>query len=190
MRWHERLALQSYLRGSPSIDHLLNLSRLNIQRAIVDNTHAMGMTMQWMDSDDTLSIYNSNSSSVVTENHIPLSLRPTIIQRRIPHHPWLDFFPFPNLRDNLIAVQDEIDDEDLCHDLMAFWDTHNTGATLLVWGQSSDPQNWEVTEEFVKKWGFLLIGCADLLRSTNNWRSKRGERPLQYRGGSALIPRR
>ncbi|KAJ5919973.1 hypothetical protein N7454_009808 [Penicillium verhagenii] len=180
MRDLEGLALGSYLQSSPNLDHLLALSKLNIQRAIIDNTRLMGMTMDWMNADDALSIFNVQISGF-SEQRIPPSLRPTEVQRRIPHHPWLDFFPFPNLRDNLIAVQDEIDDDELCHDLMAFWDTRNTGATLLVWGLSHDPRNWEVTEAFVRKWGFLLVGCQELLRSSNYWRAKRGERPLIWK---------
>ncbi|KAJ5776875.1 hypothetical protein N7520_000121 [Penicillium odoratum] len=180
MRDLERLTLGSYLQSSPNIDHLLALSKLNIQRAIIDNTRLMGMTMDWMKADDALSIFNMQIPGF-SELHIPPSLRPTEVQRRIPHHPWLDFFPFPNLRDNLIAVQDEIDDDELCHDLMAFWDTRNTEATLLVWGLSHEPRNWEVTEAFARKWGFLLVGCQELLRSSNYWRVKRGERPLIWK---------
>ncbi|KAE8139409.1 hypothetical protein BDV38DRAFT_291450 [Aspergillus pseudotamarii] len=180
MRDFEKLALESYSKNSPNQDHLLSLPKYNIQRAIIDNTVAMGMTMEWMNDDDAVSIFNMLAPGI-SEAHIPASLRPTVVQRRIPHHPWLDFFPFPNLRDNLIAVQDEIDDEELCHDLMAFWDTRNTSPMLLVWGPSWVPENWEMTPAFVKKWGFLLGGCEELLQSTNSWRLKRGERPLFIR---------
>ncbi|KAK6832076.1 hypothetical protein RU639_002574 [Aspergillus parasiticus] len=180
MRDFETLALESYSKNSPNQDHLLSLPKFNIQRAIIENTVAMGMTMEWMNDDDAVSIFNMQGPNI-SEAHIPATLRPTIVQRRIPHHPWLDFFPFPNMRDNLIAVQDEIDDEELCHDLMAFWDTRNAGAMLLVWGPSWVPGNWEMTPAFVKKWGFLLGGCEELLQSTNSWRVKRGERPLSMR---------
>lgn len=132
MRQFESLALESFIRNSPDIDHLLSLSRLNIQRAITENTRLIGMTMEWMQDDDAISIFNTPIPSF-SVSAIPPSLRPTESQQRIPHHPWLDFFPFHNMRDNLIAIQELIDDEDLCHDLMAFWDTRNTGATLLVW---------------------------------------------------------
>ncbi|KAB8216496.1 hypothetical protein BDV33DRAFT_233517 [Aspergillus novoparasiticus] len=175
-----RPTLESYLKNSPNQDHLLSLPKFNIQCAIIDNTVAMGMTMEWMNDNDAVSIFNMQGPNI-SEAHTPASLRPTIVQRRIPHHPWLDFFPFPNMRDNLIAVQDEIDDEELCHDLMAFWDTRNADAMLLVWGPSWVPGNWEMTPAFVKKWGFLLGGCEELLQSTNSWRVKRGERPLSMR---------
>jgi hypothetical protein len=186
MRQFELIALSSYAHNSPTTDHLLSLSKLNIQRAIIDNIHSIGMTMEWTQRDETISIFNMPTPQL-PDVAIPPSLRPTQCQRRIPHHPWLDFFPFPNMRDNLIAVQDFIDDDDLCHDLMAFWDTRNTGATLLVWGQSWDPENWEVTPRFLQKWGFLLGGCENLMRSTDRWRAKRGEQPLPWKATLAML---
>ncbi|KZF23103.1 hypothetical protein L228DRAFT_259977 [Xylona heveae TC161] len=180
LRQFEATARQSYLSGFPRIEHLISLSRLNVHRAINENILAAGMAPDWMKSDDSISIFNLVRPGF-TEDLIPPSLRPTPIQRQIPHHPWLDFFPFPCMRDNLIAAGDTFDDEDLCHDLMAFWDTRNTGATLLVWGQPWDPRNWEVTEEFARKWGWLLQGCPELLSSTDIWRMNRGEKPLAWR---------
>ncbi|KAB8275238.1 hypothetical protein BDV30DRAFT_225280 [Aspergillus minisclerotigenes] len=179
-QWFEAIARDSYLRGSPRTEHLITLSRLNVHRAINQNICAIGMTNDWTKSDDSISIFNLVQPGFLEDN-IPPSLRPTLIQRSVPHHPWLDFFPFPQMRDNLIAAGDMLDDDDLCHDLMAFWDTRNTGATLLVWGEPSDPRNWEVTEEFARKWGWLLRGCSELLISSNLWRLKRGERPLSWR---------
>jgi hypothetical protein len=37
---------------------------------------------------------------------------------------------------------------------------------------------WEVTEGFLRKWGFLLEGCDELIESTNRWRALRGEERL------------
>jgi hypothetical protein len=179
-RWFEAAAHESYLRGSPQADHLISLSRLNVHRAINENIRAIGMEIEWMRSDDSVSIFNLVQPGF-TQDNIPPSLRATLIQRTIPHHPWLDFFPFPRMRDNLIIAGDTFDDDDLCHDLMAFWDTRNTGATMLVWGQPWDPRNWEVTEGFARKWGWLLRGCPELLISSNVWRLRRGEKPLAWR---------
>jgi hypothetical protein len=41
-----------------------------------------------------------------------------------------------------------------------------------------DISGWEVTEGFVRKWGFLLRGYGELLDGTNKWSAKRGEEPL------------
>ncbi|PYH55484.1 DAGAT-domain-containing protein, partial [Aspergillus niger CBS 101883] len=156
------LATQSYLTNSPRLEHLLSLSRLNVHRAINDNIRILGMTPAWIRPDDALSIFNNNT--IITNNPSPLpdvdistlpeSLRPTALQRLVPHHPWLDFFPFPEMRDRLIvaATAGYLDEDELCRDLMAFWDTRNSGATLVVWGVPWDPWNWEVTEAFLAKW--------------------------------------
>lgn len=135
-----------------------------------------------MSNDDSISIFNLEQPQPgFAESSIPSSLLPTPVQREIPHHPWLDFFPFPRMRDWLIIAGDSFDDDELCHDLMAFWDTRNTGATLLVWGVPWDPRNWEVTEAFAGKWGWLLHGSSELLASSNSWRLARGERPLPWK---------
>lgn len=181
----ERSAFQSYVQGSPNTDQLLSLSRLNVQRAIIDNISAIGMTMSWLDDDESLSIFNMSIPGY-SEAAIPESLRPTRLQRETPHHPWLDFFPFPNMRDSMISARDSFDDEELCHDIMAFFDTRNSGATLLVWGNSWDPHNWEASEGFFKKWSRFLLGCPELLVSTNYWRARRGERPLNYKQLSSV----
>ncbi|KAJ1707118.1 hypothetical protein NYO67_10733 [Aspergillus flavus] len=86
MRDFETLALESYSNNSPNQDHLLSLPKFNIQRAIIENTIAMGMTMEWMNDDDAVSIFNMQGPGIL-EALIPASLRPTIVQRRIPHHP-------------------------------------------------------------------------------------------------------
>ncbi|PYI07002.1 hypothetical protein BO78DRAFT_367731 [Aspergillus sclerotiicarbonarius CBS 121057] len=181
-RQFEAIAHQSFLLGSPQVEHLISLHRLNVHRAINENIRAIGMSPEWTKPDDALSIFNLPLPlpGDYDEERIPPSLRPTVIQRLVPHHPWLDFFPFPRMRDLMILAGDSLDDDDLCHDLMAFWDTRNTGATLVVWGEPWDPRNWEATEEFVRKWRWLLAGSPELLASTNVWRAKRGDRPLNW----------
>ncbi|KAJ5661892.1 uncharacterized protein N7477_009508 [Penicillium maclennaniae] len=175
-----QLAYQSYIQGSPNRDHLISLSRLNVHQAINENIAAIGMTTAWMQSDESISIFNLQQPSFSIEK-IPPCLRPTSLQLRIPHHPWLDFFPFPNMRDCMILAGDAFDDDDLCHDLMAFWDTKNTAATLLVWGNSWEAKNWEVTEAFAHKWKWLLRDSPELLASTNFWRKSRGEKPITWK---------
>ncbi|CRG86208.1 hypothetical protein PISL3812_03211 [Talaromyces islandicus] len=178
--WFAAKAYESYMNGAPNRDHLISLSRLNVHKAINENIRAVGMTSGWLQDDDSVSIFNLSQPSFSIEG-IPPCLRPTFIQLRVPHHPWLDFFPFPRMRDCMILAGDSFDDDDLCHDLMAFWDTRNTAATLLVWGDSWDAKNWEVTEGFVQKWKWLLFDSPELLASTNRWRRTRGEKPFIWK---------
>ena len=43
----------------------------------------------------------------------------------------------------------------------------------MVWGDPWDLGNWEVSEGFVGKWGWLLKGCQELVEATNYWRGRR-----------------
>lgn len=56
----------------------------------------------------------------------------------------------------------------------------NVNSGLLVWSNPWEPSGWELTEGFMKKWGFLVNGCTDLVQSTNRWRDLRGEEPLVF----------
>lgn len=41
---------------------------------------------------------------------------------------------------------------------------------LLVWNDPWDVNGWKLTDGFVKRWGFLVEGCHEIYRSTNQWR--------------------
>ncbi|PYH46445.1 DUF3425 domain-containing protein [Aspergillus saccharolyticus JOP 1030-1] len=175
-----RVAYDSYMTGSPTLDHLLTVSRINVYRAFATNmlTLGMGPGSDWM-HDDALSVFTTKSPhNALDPSALPPHLRPTQLQRTVPHHPWLDFFPLPRFRDNLVQMADRFDDEELCLDIMGFWDTPTETYSLLVWGEPSDPANWEVSEDFLRKWPWVLRGCAELMASTNRWRARRGERML------------
>ncbi|KAM3437933.1 hypothetical protein NHJ13734_004396 [Beauveria thailandica] len=118
----------------------------------------------------------------------PASLTPTPLQLRIPHHPWIDLLPLPRMRDNwllAIYVQERLTEEDevrLWDDLVE-WDGGGSGgsgsggdASLVVWGEPSDPRSWEATVPFLRKWGRLLDGgeqtAAQLEANLTNLESK------------------
>ncbi|KAJ5081286.1 hypothetical protein NUU61_009550 [Penicillium alfredii] len=172
-------AYHSYISGCPTADHLLTLTKVNVFRALVRNMELIGWSVEWMD-DDAISPFNTflpRRQPISNENtDIPQGLQPTRIQTRVTHHPWLDFFPLAKMRDNLIEAGDHWDDDQMCRDIMGFWDSSAEDAGLLVWGEPWDVRNWEVTEAFLKKWGFVVRGCPELMNATNNWRARRGEK--------------
>ncbi|KAJ5150395.1 uncharacterized protein N7500_010584 [Penicillium coprophilum] len=170
-------AYESYVRGNPTADHLMTLTKVNVFRAFAHNLRLIGWSEFWMDN-DAISPFNTafphKASPPNDSSLIPSNLQPTRIQKSIPHHPWLDFFPFPKMRDNLIEAGDDWDDEQLCHDIMGFWGESTMDAGLLVWGEPWNVQNWEVTEPFLKKWQWVVQGCPELMNATNRWRAHRG----------------
>ncbi|KAL4797631.1 hypothetical protein BDV19DRAFT_377449 [Aspergillus venezuelensis] len=171
-------AVESYVRGSPSADHLLTLCKVNVFRAFMSNMQTLGMSAgpEWME-DEALSPFSTSLPGYVAEDSLPVSLRPTKLQTKMQHHPWLDFFPFPRIRDNLINAGD-FDDHPLCLDIMGFWNVTDEACGLLVWGEPHEPRNWEVSENFLRRWPWVVAGCPELLESTNRWRASRGEKMI------------
>lgn len=114
----------------------------------------------------------------------PSCLQFTELQKTTPHEAWIDVVPSGAMRDNIIKNQDKIDVDDLCSDFLGGAlegpnKTHKRG--LILWGEPWSSNGWELGEEFVRKWWFLLQGCPDMLASTNMWRQARGEKKLVMR---------
>lgn len=112
---------------------------------------------------------------------LPPALQPTELQRSIPHDAWIDRLPCPRLRDNVLLLQGTFDAEELLMDFRG----PDAGSVdefqgVIVWNEPWKQEGWEVTEGFVKKWGFLMKGCAEFMASTNRWREARGEEPLVF----------
>jgi hypothetical protein len=50
---------------------------------------------------------------------------------------------------------------------------------LILWGDPTIAESWELTPGFLRKWAWTVNGCDDLMYSTNRWRRIRGEAPIQ-----------
>jgi hypothetical protein len=177
MKQYEVAARQDHLLGSPRVDQLLTLIQFNVFRALISNTSSLGFTMAWL-QEDAISPWNSTCEHAT--HFCPASLRPTPIQRKIEHHPWIDLFPIPQMRDNMLLAGDSYDEYELCNDLVDFCDVPSERTGLVVWGEPWDPSGWEISESFLRRWGWVVKGCLDLLVSTNYWRKQRGEDPLVF----------
>lgn len=188
-------AYMSYIQGTPSLLHLPLLVRYNVSIALERNADLLGVTKEYFEW-DSLSPFADNLSLACAENHTipfdwPANMLPTPLQRSISHHPWVDAFPWPRMRDNMLEAfeDDDICDEDeMCREVVEY-DGHNGEPLLLIWGDASNPQNWEIGAEFLKKWVWLLRGCEGLLETTNYWRTRRGEDPISQKKFNAAIER-
>ena len=89
---------QQYIVSSPRVDLLLTLIQFNVFRALVSNTFTLGFPFSWLSAEADSPYYLGESRWCC-----PASLQPTALQRKVPHHPWIDLFPFPALRDNKIG---------------------------------------------------------------------------------------
>ena len=173
-------AYTSYMRGTPAINHLPLLARYNMASSLAANARLLGMKDEFY-AWDGISPMNKQGPllGLTFQNRFaewPASLQPTTTQLGIEHHPWIDCFPWPQLRDNLLKTFEMFnlcDEDDFCHDICDL--TDSIEPLILVWGSPDDPRNWEVSDGFLRKWAWLLSGCRQVLISTNYWRKKRGE---------------
>ncbi|KAH7310776.1 hypothetical protein B0I35DRAFT_439669 [Stachybotrys elegans] len=177
-------ALQSYKLADPCADHKLKLIQLNVVNGLTRNATALGFSFDWLIC-EVVSPFGQDGLSyppraLCTSPMIPETLKPTTLQLSARHHPWLDLFPLPKFRDNILAasmVMVPEQEQELYDDILELGDRREWSG-LLVWGDPWDPSTWEVSLPFLRKWGWLLRGCPEILVATNYWRSRRGEKPV------------
>ncbi|KAH7380024.1 hypothetical protein BKA66DRAFT_131948 [Pyrenochaeta sp. MPI-SDFR-AT-0127] len=184
MRRFSEHAYTSYMQGAPALSHLPLLVKFNLSNALARNAALLGVTSEYYDWNGISPLNKKGPGLGVAYSQRmvdwPASLQPTQLQYTIEHHPWVDLFPWPKLRDNLLQAFEhpEICDEDeLCHDICDLSNPEGQ-PMLIVWGSPWDPRNWEVGTNFLSKWAWLLSGCEEIINATNYWRLKRGEKPL------------
>lgn len=178
LRRLECICHDHYLTGSPRTELLLGLTQLNLTRALIYNIEILGYQSILMHNEALSPFFIAGPSLAGNEvMSLPVSLRPTALQLSTPHHPWLDLFPSPQMRDNLIVLEPLVDEYELCEDLC---NSMEGTAGIFVWKDPWDPTGWEVTRSFMSAWGLAVHNCWDLFRSTNYWRLKRGEKLLFY----------
>lgn len=96
---------------------------------------------------------------------LPASLRPTLVQRTVPHDSIIDTILHPELRDTMILLRDRFD---LAECTSAFlWSTVIHGEDVL------SHTNWEISEDWLRRYNFLVDEA--LLNSANRWRRERGD---------------
>ena len=163
-----------------SADHcLITLVQYNVIRAMLFNMAILSL-LDHLPPGCT-STFNVPSLGIVLAKAVPPDLQYTSLQQSTPHPYWISVIPIPKLRDNLILLAGRYDEHEFCYDLglglyEGFDNMERRG--FLVWGQAWRGHGWEVSEGFVSKWGFLLKGCSELIRSSNSWREQRGEDSL------------
>ncbi|KAK0640027.1 hypothetical protein DIS24_g9750 [Lasiodiplodia hormozganensis] len=172
---------------------LPTLARLNVLYALAANAKTLSISFVDLELDESISPFNllgPNTPPDLLLNRSLLpppppdnSLHPTALQKTVVHHPWVDVFPAPGIRDNILRGLDaaEIDEDELCGALLTIEsDVDDIPAPLVVWGDPGDAWNWEISPEFMRKWGVLLKGCPEVLQATNFWRRKRGRREAEF----------
>ncbi|KAI0092779.1 hypothetical protein BDY19DRAFT_506343 [Irpex rosettiformis] len=99
---------------------------------------------------------------------LPSSLRPTLVQRTVPHESVIDSILHPELRDRMILLRGRFNLVDCLHDYRNAITIH--GDDVLA------HSNWEISESWFSRFGFLTEKAT--LAIANRWRRERGEPEL------------
>lgn len=164
-------------------DHLITLLQFNAIRAMAANrTLISGVLVTPLDCD-------KGSIHVIPypikPKLLPSTLLPTIIQQTVPHSDWIDMFPCPEGRDRLIRAAGTFDEDDLWADCVGglyegFPDDEVERRGMIAWSPTWDITGWEMSQGFLRKWGWLVEGLPGVLEATNRWRVERGEEPFVH----------
>lgn len=165
---------QARSMGSPSSDNVIVFVQFNVFRALASNAESLGIGIRRVLDDDSISPISDPSHNMQAKM-VPPTLLPTRLQKDVPHHPWIDILPIPVLRNNLLLAQDKYDEDRLCAELIGYDQASNGRCGMILWGEPWDPAGWEVTEDFLQRWGWAVSGCRELLAATNYWRRRRGK---------------
>ena len=120
--------------ATPISDHHLFLSSINPSLSVYSALFKNG-TMLGLQCGCPLPLI----SNPVDPSLIPSSLQPTQLQMSILHSQFIDRFPFPRLRDNMICLIGYIDEEDFLGDLFNL-----TSFTLTPGCAPWDPRAWKM----------------------------------------------
>jgi hypothetical protein len=163
-----------------SSDHLLTLVQFNVLRAGIANRRFLD-TIPGLDSrlhlnfkPTDLHIFPVLSSE--EKALVPYTLHPSPLQSSTPHPHWIDIIPHARMRDNLIRALGTFDASRLWLDTVGglfkgFEDDEPRG--LVIWKEAWDWEGWEVSEGFVREWGWVVEGCEELVRESEKWRGVR-----------------
>jgi hypothetical protein len=154
---------------------LPGLTRLNAMDALLRNALVLQIPVEYLETDDHDSMFYS--PRLPRQQALPTDLSPTALQNAVTHHSWLDHFPMPGSRDNMLRgiSTGELDEaqlsDELCCDLLRL-DAMSTAA-LMIWGEAWDASSWEFSPDFSRD------GAICLRDVTKYWR-------LPTAGGSSV----
>ncbi|KAK8102057.1 hypothetical protein PG984_015203 [Apiospora sp. TS-2023a] len=165
-------------------DHLITLLQFNVLRALaVNRTLISGILATPLDcGEETIHVISCPTTD--PKRLLPPSLLPTALQQTVLHGDWIDIFPCATARDSMILAAGTFDEDELWADCIGglyegFPDDEVERRGIIAWSPPWDISGWEMSEGFIRKWGWLFGGMIpDGLEATNRWRRERGEEPF------------
>lgn len=141
IEFKQKLSLNHTIKLRPPSD-LLAITRLNVFTGLASNAVAISISFFDLDRDDYVSPFNLQGPNPPGTYSpffsAPNCLRPTALQRAVIHHPWIDIFPIPGIRDDILRCLSttQLDEDELCNDLFSVEPVEDAVAPLTVWGGS------------------------------------------------------
>lgn len=83
---------------------------------------------------------------------VPVPLHPTELQLVTIHPLWIDRFPCPKVRNNIISLCGIMDEEEFIKDIFLM-----PSFTLEPGRMPWDPRAWKIEKCFAEKWGYLFV---------------------------------
>ncbi|KAJ9606688.1 hypothetical protein H2200_008696 [Cladophialophora chaetospira] len=142
-------------------DHLITLLQFNALRALaITRSLISGILVTPLDCDkEVIHVLPYPMKPEL----LPPTLLPTILQQTMPHGDWIDCFPCPEGRDRLIRAAGTFDEDELWADCIGglyegFPDDEIERRGIIAWSPPWDISGWEMSEGFLRKWGWLFKG--------------------------------
>ncbi|KAF3072490.1 hypothetical protein CFAM422_005445 [Trichoderma lentiforme] len=182
--WDSTSPSSSSSDGSFADSYLLPVHELTLLRAVLRISERIGCGQQlW-----NLEAVSPFSQGIATPSEqLPAAWKPTASQILVPHHPMLDFLPWPEVRDrviNIFSMPDEMRPPNAKGPLalvnFAYDFEDNAEGIRIYGGDPYDPNSWEVGQVFFERWWFIFD--RDVIENSNRWRQLRGAPPLALKG--------
>jgi len=113
--------------------------------------------------------YHLDNYKRVNTYCLPASLRPTLLQRTMPHESVIDAVLHPEIRDRMIMFRGRYDLVDCLHDYRLAVKIH--GDEIL------NHANWEISEKWLRRYSLLVD--TQTIEVVNRWRRERGDQELR-----------
>jgi hypothetical protein len=164
--------------------YLLPVHELSILRAVFRISERINCPLFW-----DISAESPFFTGVATPaDQLPKCLRPTQSQLMVAHHPFIDFLPWPSVREKLLVIfnlEDHLRPPNAAGPLALVnfaYDVEDGAEGLRIWGGDVfDAGCWEVGQTLFERWWFLFD--RDVIENSNRWRRLRGAPPLTTNRG-------
>lgn len=178
---------QQTYQPSPPVDHvpyfplpadnLLHLIHLNVYRALTSNKSILNVLSTLIRSAEPNPPIHKSCTSLCdgatmvglspVSHALPLALFPTGVQQTISHSSWMNMFPSPQLRDNMISMQHSFNHLEFCDDI--FGEIFNTNGIKIPGSEGFDAfRDTSPPDSQDGSWQYRPAGSSYLLPSIDD----------------------